>query len=47
MEIYDSNFKQIETGEGKKGVTPSGGKYYFFFHKGANVNRGRKTRLTN
>ena len=36
--IYDSNFKQIETGEGTKTVTLSGGKYYLLFHNTANVN---------
>lgn len=36
--IYDSAFKQIETGEGTKAVTLSGGKYYLLFHDTANVN---------
>ncbi|TFG46249.1 MAG: class A beta-lactamase-related serine hydrolase [Dehalococcoidia bacterium] len=36
--IYDSNFKQIETGEGAKSVTISGSKYYLIFQDTANVN---------
>jgi hypothetical protein len=36
--IYDSNFKQIETGEGTKSVTLSGGTYYLLFHDTATVN---------
>jgi len=36
--IYDSDFKQIETGEGAKSVTLSGGMYYLLFHDTANVN---------
>ena len=36
--IYDSNFIQIEMGEGTKSVTLSAGTYYLLFHNTANVN---------
>ena len=36
--IYDSNFNQIEMGEGTKSVTLSGGTYYLLFHDTATVN---------
>ncbi|HOW56481.1 MAG TPA: hypothetical protein PKZ12_00650, partial [Smithellaceae bacterium] len=36
--IYDSNFKQIETGRGEKRIMLSVGKYYLLFHNTANVN---------
>ncbi len=36
--IYDSNFTQMEMGEGTKSVTLSGGKKYLLFHNTTNVN---------
>ena len=36
--IYNSDFTKMETGEGTKSVTLSGGKYYLLFHNTANVN---------
>jgi CubicO group peptidase (beta-lactamase class C family) len=36
--IYNSKFEQIETGEGAKSVTLSGGTYYLLFHDTATVN---------
>ena len=36
--IYNSDFTKMETGEGTKSVTLSGGKYYLLFHGIADVN---------
>jgi len=36
--IYNSKFEKIETGEGTKSVTLSGGTYYLLFHNTATVN---------
>jgi hypothetical protein len=36
--IYTSDFTKMETGEGTKSVTLSGGTYYLLFHNTANVN---------
>jgi CubicO group peptidase (beta-lactamase class C family) len=38
--IYDKNFVLIETGKGTKGLSLSGGRYYFLFHDTATVTVG-------